>query len=210
MRNELDFCDIRIACFDEKSNMKTIPAHKVVLSACSSVLKQILKAMGANDNCGGKGPLIFLRGISYKEIEAVLDFMYNGQTKIDHEQLDAFLAAAEELKVRGLTQSTSEVPSRKRSVSNAEGIKRDKSKKAKPNVDAPGPSSSSSDQVVVKSEKMNEEDQINVNDTLEEENFQDYGDADIEGYDDGSFQDDGTGANFPTDSKGNILFYYKI
>ena len=32
MRNELDFCDVKIACFDDKSNMKTIPAHKVVLS----------------------------------------------------------------------------------------------------------------------------------------------------------------------------------
>ena len=60
----------------------------------------ILRAIGTGDS---KGPLIFLRGISYHEIEAVLEFMYNGQTKVQQTELDAFLAAAEELKIKGLT-----------------------------------------------------------------------------------------------------------
>ena len=59
-----------------------------------------LRAIGTGDS---KGPLIFLRGISYHEIEAVLEFMYNGQTKVQQTELDAFLAAAEELKIKGLT-----------------------------------------------------------------------------------------------------------
>ena len=62
----------------------------------------ILRAIGTGDS---KGPLIFLRGISYHEIEAVLEFMYNGQTKVQQTELDAFLAAAEELKIKGLTTS---------------------------------------------------------------------------------------------------------
>ena len=158
--------------------------------------------MGPNDN-----PMIFLRGISFKEVEAVLDFMYNGQTKIDHEQLDAFLAAAEELKVRGLTQTTSNdtaSTSRKRSIT-SEGAKREKSKKSKQNIPY-FPGSSSSDPVVVKSEiKINEEDHVSLKD---DDDFQDYPEAEIEGFDDGSYQDDSTTTrgNFPTDNKGKFPF----
>jgi len=104
MRNESDFFDVRVACFDNKSVMKTLPAHRVVLSACSPVFKELLRVMGGTGDA--KGPLIFLRGISYHEMEAVLDFMYNGQTKVQHTDLDAFLAAAEELKIKGLTTNT--------------------------------------------------------------------------------------------------------
>ena len=43
MRDESDFFDVRIACFDDKSVMKTIPAHRVVLSACSPVFKELLR-----------------------------------------------------------------------------------------------------------------------------------------------------------------------
>ena len=71
--------------------------NRVVLSACSPVFKEILRSLGPGD---AKGPLIFLRGISYHEMEAVLEFMYNGQTKVQHKELDAFLAAAEELKFK--------------------------------------------------------------------------------------------------------------
>ena len=101
MRNDSDFFDVKIACFDNKSEMKTIPAHKMVLSACSPVFKELLGAIGTGDS---KNPLVFLRGISYKEISSILDFMYSGQTNVDHKELNGFLAAAEELKIRGLSQ----------------------------------------------------------------------------------------------------------
>ena len=115
MRHNSDFFDVKIACFDNESVMKTIPAHKVVLSACSPVFKELLHAIGTGDS---KNPLLFLRGISYQEISAVLDFMYIGEAKVQEIKFDAFLGAAEELKIRGLTRGkegdTSEsTPSRK-------------------------------------------------------------------------------------------------
>lgn len=108
MREEADFFDVRIACYDEKQSIKTIPAHKVVLSACSPVFKNLLRALNEDDQKVGihnNKQLIFLRGISYHQIQAVLDFMYNGQTKVHDTELDTFLAAAEELQVKGLTNS---------------------------------------------------------------------------------------------------------
>ena len=99
MRDNSDFFDVKVACFDNKSEMKTISAHKMVLSACSPVFKKILLSIGTGD---AKNALVFLKGISYEDISSILDFMYNGQTNIEHKELDAFLAAAEELKIRGL------------------------------------------------------------------------------------------------------------
>lgn len=217
MRDERDFFDVRIACFDDKSVMKTLPAHRVVLSACSPVFKELLRAIGANGD--SKGPLIFLRGISYHDMEAVLDFMYNGQTKVSHTELDAFLAAAEELKIKGLTssgnESSSSSSSRKRpNLDHDQKPAKNSSlssKKPRPASAAsspmPGPSSSSD--VVVKAEHVNV-------DALEEDSFAEYTDADLEeGYTDdysnleGDPDDGGHhGADaFPAESKGNPFFF---
>ena len=100
MRDDSDFFDVKIACFDDKSVMKTIPAHKMVLSACSPVFKELLREISSGDS---KNPLLFLRGITYQEMSAILDFMYNGEAKVQQNQLDAFLAVSEELKIRGLS-----------------------------------------------------------------------------------------------------------
>ena len=41
-------------------------------------------------------------------IVSVLDFMYHGQVGVAQEDLNSFLAVAEDLKVKGLTQTTSD------------------------------------------------------------------------------------------------------
>jgi len=225
MRDESDFFDVRVACFDEKSVMKTLPAHRVVLSACSPVFKELLRVMGRTGD--SKGPLIFLRGISYHEMEAVLDFMYNGQTKVQHTDLDAFLAAAEELKIKGLTTNTGQPggasggsgsnestsgASRKRPSMQHEsdgfdnGLKvKIKKSKPTPNVAQAGPSSagaeaeSAAGNMVVKSEEVTLD--------VEDDSYQDYAEAELEEpFDESAYQDhDGTGAdNFPTDSKDTL------
>ena len=68
MRYNSHFFDVKIACFDKKSVMKTIPAHKMILSACSPVFKELLCTIGTVDL---KCPLLFLRGISYEEMTAI-------------------------------------------------------------------------------------------------------------------------------------------
>ena len=207
MRQESDFFDVKIACFDDKSVMKTIPAHKVVLSACSPVFKEILRAMTE------KNPLIFLRGISYHEMEAVLDFMYNGQTKVQHTDLDAFLAAAEDLKVKGLTTSGSNKvePSPEPSTSRKRAAVAEAtpdSKKAKKVSIASKPAPMDS---IVKSEpeKYSEEVDVDLAD-LGEDSYQDYegAEGDLEGYDESSYQEDGAGNDFPSDNKGNLPVFY--
>jgi hypothetical protein len=41
---------------------------------------------------------------SYQDLAMILDFMYNGEVNVQQDSLDSFLALAERLQVRGLTQ----------------------------------------------------------------------------------------------------------
>ena len=50
-------------------------------------------------------PLLFMKGIRYSDIKSVLDFMYHGEVNVAQEELNSFLAVAEDLKVKGLTQN---------------------------------------------------------------------------------------------------------
>ena len=49
-------------------------------------------------------PLLYMRGVHHTQLAAVIDFCYHGNVNIASEQLNSFLAIAEELKIKGLTQ----------------------------------------------------------------------------------------------------------
>jgi len=99
LREDKDFFDVTLACDDDQ-----IQAHKVILSACSPFFRTILKR---NKH---EHPLLYLKGVKYIDLLAVLNFMYHGEVNVAQEELNSFLAIAEDLKVKGLTQSKSENP----------------------------------------------------------------------------------------------------
>ena len=49
-------------------------------------------------------PAIYLRGIRHEDIKNIIEFIYLGQVNVAHDELDSFLAAAEDLCIKGLTQ----------------------------------------------------------------------------------------------------------
>ena len=51
--------------------------------------------------------MIYMRGVRAKDLVAIMDFIYQGETNIYQEDLDGFLALAEELKLKGLTGAQS-------------------------------------------------------------------------------------------------------
>jgi len=124
LRKENDFFDVTLACatFDESANShdltglprtshKTVRAHKLILSACSVFFKDLLKSM--NNSGTNVQPLIYLSGIEFEDLQCILDFMYFGEVNIAQEKLNTFLAVAEELRVKGLTQNeaaTKDIP----------------------------------------------------------------------------------------------------
>jgi len=95
LRDDKDFFDVTLACEDRQ-----VEAHKVILSACSPYFRTVLKK---NPH---QHPLLFLRGVQYSELVAILDFMYHGEVNVGQEDLNSFLAVAEDLSVKGLTQNS--------------------------------------------------------------------------------------------------------
>jgi len=93
IREEKDFFDVTLACDDSQ-----VEAHKVILAACSPWFRNILKR---NPH---QHPLLYLKGVKYKELVCVLNFMYQGEVNVAQEELNSFLSVAEELRVKGLTQ----------------------------------------------------------------------------------------------------------
>jgi len=97
LREQKDFFDVTLVCENEQ-----VQAHKVILSACSSFFRNILRR-NAHQH-----PLVYLKGVKFSDLQSVLNFMYQGEVSVAQEELNSFLAVAEDLRVKGLTQNQSE------------------------------------------------------------------------------------------------------
>jgi len=94
LRQKSEFFDVTLSCDHGKSE---IQAHKVILAACSPFFHRVL-ARNPHQN-----PLIYLKGVDYDNLEAVINFMYQGEVNVAQEDLNGFLGVAQELAVKGLT-----------------------------------------------------------------------------------------------------------
>ena len=91
-RDDENFNDVSLVCKDGQQ----VEAHKVILAASSPFF---LKLLGRNKH---PHPLIFMRGVKFDDLLAILDFLYRGEANVLQENLDSFLAIAEDLQLRGL------------------------------------------------------------------------------------------------------------
>ncbi|XP_034254290.1 protein tramtrack, beta isoform-like isoform X11 [Thrips palmi] len=91
-----DLVDVTLA-----AEGKFVQAHKMVLSVCSPYFKDLFKV----NPC--KHPIVILKDTGYKELEALLQFMYRGEVNVRQEELTMFLKTAEMLQIKGLTGSDS-------------------------------------------------------------------------------------------------------
>ena len=98
LRSEQDFFDVTLVSDDEVH----MSSHKLVLSACSDFFKSILK------KTSNPHPLIYLSGISSKNLSFVIDYIYQGEVEIHQEQLNDFMNVAQKLKIAGLNSDLKE------------------------------------------------------------------------------------------------------
>jgi len=97
IREDKDLFDCTLSC-----GTKQVQAHKLILSACSPFFKAVFKQNPHNH------PLLYLKGISFDDLVAILQFIYHGEVNVSQDDLNPFLAVAEDLKIKGLTQNSSE------------------------------------------------------------------------------------------------------
>jgi hypothetical protein len=92
LRGDTDFSDVTLAC----EGNQQITAHKVILATSSPIFRDILKHNKNNHT------LIYMKGVQASDLVSVVDFVYNGEANIFQEDLNNFLALAEELQLKGL------------------------------------------------------------------------------------------------------------
>ncbi|XP_076064467.1 uncharacterized protein LOC143038807 [Oratosquilla oratoria] len=91
LRKENTLTDVTLACDGEK-----FTAHKLILVTCSEYFRSILGDVPCQH------PIVYLRGVCAKEMRALIDFMYTGQTDVPQSDVPGLLSTAESLQIKGL------------------------------------------------------------------------------------------------------------
>ncbi|XP_076161353.1 uncharacterized protein LOC143143681 isoform X1 [Ptiloglossa arizonensis] len=102
------YCDVTLAC-----EGKTLRAHKVVLSACSTYFDTILSQYEEKD------PIVIMRDVKFSDIKVLVEFMYKGEINIDHTRLSSLLKTAEDLHIKGLAEVSWRSDSSQNDLSNS-------------------------------------------------------------------------------------------
>ncbi|CAG0890431.1 unnamed protein product [Darwinula stevensoni] len=103
LRNREVFVDVTLSCSGQ-----TLKAHKLVLCCGSALFEKLLQ----RDN--STSPIIHFHGIDMMHLRLLVDFMYLGEVDIPSCDLEAFIALADSLEVKGLKgdrSRRSDVPS---------------------------------------------------------------------------------------------------
>ena len=86
------FSDVTLVTDD----LKTLPAHRLILSSGSKKFKQLLD-LNPNPNS-----MLYLKGISKATLETILSFLYTGQAQVGIEDVDLFIKSSSDLGIIGL------------------------------------------------------------------------------------------------------------
>ena len=101
LRDDKEFTDVTLASEDGQQ----LEAHKVVLISSSPFFRHLLQR---NKH---PHPLIYMRGVKSKDLVTITQLLYQGEANVYQENLDSFLAIAEELQLKGLYENqTKAVP----------------------------------------------------------------------------------------------------
>ena len=84
LREDNDFFDVTLVSEDGKQ----VEAHRIVLASSSPFFMELLR------NHKRASPLIFIKGVKYEDLVAIVDFLYVGAANVFQENLDSFLAIA--------------------------------------------------------------------------------------------------------------------
>ena len=94
MMKSNELTDVTLVCEDKRQ----FKAHKIVLSACSSIFKSIISDLPQNSS------VIYLRGIQHQEMESILEFMYLGVATFYRERMNEFLNVAKTLEIKEISK----------------------------------------------------------------------------------------------------------
>ena len=94
LKEDEQFSDITLVCGDNRR----LKVHKIIISACSSFFRNILVELP-------QGHLyLYVDGVAFDDLKAAINFMYDGHTLVQKENLDEFIQVCKKLEVEGLCE----------------------------------------------------------------------------------------------------------
>ena len=121
--NTADFSDVTLICEDGQQ----IEAHKIVLASSSTFFRRLLQ----NNSSHHPHPLVFMRGISYTTLSALMDFVYRGEVEVLATEVDELLKVATLLGLKGLGRQEQEKAGELERVGLSEAENEDENKSAR-------------------------------------------------------------------------------
>ena len=104
LRNNNNFLDVTLMCEDGV----VISAHKLILASHSEKFKQIFSQMSSSSS-PFMTPCIYLTGVSGTLVEAVIDYLYTGEARVNQSRLPEFLKVGQTLQVNSLMEQNTTV-----------------------------------------------------------------------------------------------------
>ncbi|XP_064293086.1 protein tramtrack, beta isoform-like isoform X2 [Plodia interpunctella] len=77
---------------------ETLPAHKIVLCACSPYFHSVLVKNPSNH------PIVILKDVTFAHLQTIVDFMYTGSINVTPEEFPKIMATARNLQIKGLSE----------------------------------------------------------------------------------------------------------
>ena len=94
LRQQADFSDVTLVSGDGHQRFE---AHKLILASGSDFFKTLL-----SDN-SNPHPLIYLRGVKAKQLEILLEYIYQGEVNILEQDLEELFLLATDLQIKGMS-----------------------------------------------------------------------------------------------------------
>uniref|UniRef100_A0A0K8TGZ1 Protein bric-a-brac 2 n=1 Tax=Lygus hesperus TaxID=30085 RepID=A0A0K8TGZ1_LYGHE len=88
---EEKYTDVALAC-----DGHILKAHKMILAGCSPYFEDLFSMYSVANLC------VAVEGIAYPILQLVLEFMYSGEIRVKHSELENLVKAGVKLKVKGL------------------------------------------------------------------------------------------------------------
>ena len=91
------FLDVTLTAMAEDGTLEALQAHKVILSAASPVLKELLDK---HTYMASNAPVIlYLQNFSARHLSLILEFIYRGRVSLPQDELTDFLGVAKSLQI---------------------------------------------------------------------------------------------------------------
>lgn len=106
LREQSEGFDVILGCSSQdSSNMVCMQAHKMMIAASSPLFANVLITSEKMEH--PTSPFLYLGEIDKKDLNYILDYIYNGDVTVPSEDVSSFTNTAQQLQIRGLAKDLS-------------------------------------------------------------------------------------------------------